>query len=74
MKIDHIEVINLRFTYPGERGFCYAGGVATGRLTSVVLVHTDTGFVGVGAAYSHPDLIRVIIEGHLRPLLLGADP
>jgi D-galactarolactone cycloisomerase len=74
MKIDHIEVINLHFTYPGEQGFWYAGGVATGRLTSLVRVHTDTGLVGIGAAYSHPDLVRVVVEGHLRPLLLGADP
>ena len=74
MKIDEIEVINLRFTYPNERGFVYAGGVATGRLTSLVRVTTTDGTVGVGVAYSHPDLVRAVVEHHLRPLLRGADP
>ena len=29
---------------------------------------------GIGSVYSHPDLVRLIIEGHLRPLYLGRDP
>jgi D-galactarolactone cycloisomerase len=74
MRIEHIEVINLCFEYPEEKGFRYAGGTATGRLTSIVRVMTNRGHVGVGAAYSHPDIVRLVIEHHLRPLLLGADP
>src|SRR5215216_4838289 len=74
MRIDEIEVINLRFTYPGERGFAYAGGIATGRLTSLVRVTTSNGQIGIGAAYSHPDLVRTIVEVHLKPHLLGRDP
>src|SRR5215213_3388279 len=74
MKVEHVEVVNLRFEYPDERRFVYAGGTATGRLTSLVRVTTDTGQTGIGAAYSHPDLVRTIVDGHLRPLLLGADP
>lgn len=74
MKIEHIDVINLRFVYPDERGFSYAGGTASGRLTSLVRVFATHGAIGVGAAYSHPDLVRVVVEEHLRPLLLGADP
>ena len=73
MEIEHIEVINLRFTYPDERGFAYAGGIASGRLTSIVRVFSKGGAVGIGAAYSHPDLVRVIVEEQLRPLLLGRD-
>ena len=74
MQIEQIEVINLRFTYPNEHGFWYGGGIATGRLTSLVLVHASGGQIGIGSVYSHPDLVRTIIEGHLRPLLLGRDP
>lgn len=73
MKIEDVEVINLRFAYPGV-GFAYAGGKVTARVTSLVLIHTDSGETGIGAAYSHPDLVRTIIEGNLRAHLIGADP
>jgi L-alanine-DL-glutamate epimerase-like enolase superfamily enzyme len=28
----------------------------------------------VGAAYSHPELVRIIVEDHLAPFLIGQDP
>jgi D-galactarolactone cycloisomerase len=74
MRIEDVEVINLRFEYPDGRGFRYAGGRVTARVTSLVRVLTDTGLVGLGAAYSHPDLVRTIIEGNLRAHLIGEDP
>lgn len=74
MKITHIEVINLRYEYPRGKGFRYAGGVATGRLTSLVRVLTDEGIVGVGSAYSHPDMVRAVVEGNLRDILVGDNP
>jgi D-galactarolactone cycloisomerase len=74
VRIEDVEVINLRFDYPPGQGFRYAGGVVTSRVTSLVRVRTDAGLVGLGAAYSHPDLVRVIIEGNLRAHLIGEDP
>ncbi len=74
MKIDHIDVVNLLFEYPTERRFAYAGGTCTGRVTTLVLVHTDTGHVGVGSAYSHPGLVTLIIKGQLESPLRGQDP
>ena len=74
MKIDHTEVINLCFEYPEEHRFTYAGGVCNARLTSLILVHTDTGEVGVGSAYSHPALVYLIVRDQLDPLLRGEDP
>ena len=74
MRIDDVEVVNLRFEYPDGGGFHYAGGKVTARVTSIVRVHTDTGVTGIGAAYSHPDLVRVIVEGNLRAHLIGEDP
>ena len=74
MRIEDVEVVNLRFEYPEGAGFTYAGGKVTARVTSLVLVHTDTGATGIGAAYSHPDLVRTIVEGNLRAHLIGEDP
>ena len=73
MRITDVEVINLRFEYPPDGGFRYAGGRVTARVTSLIRVTTDTEHVGLGAAYSHPDLVRVIVEGNLRAHLIGED-
>ncbi len=72
MRIDHIETITLRFEYAD--GFRYAGGQCTARVTSLMLVHTDSGQVGIGAAYSHPGLVHLIVQEQLAPLLIGKDP
>ena len=60
--------------YPGRRGFRYGGGQVTGRVTTLVRVLTDTGMTGLGASYAYPDIVRIIIERHLRPHLIGSDP
>jgi D-galactarolactone cycloisomerase len=73
MRIDHVETVHLRFEYPGQAGFASAGGVTSGRLTSLVRVHTDDGRAGIGSVYSHPALVEVVV-GQLRPLLEGEDP
>ena len=74
MQISEIEVVNLHFSYPHRRGFRYGGGSVTGRITSLVRVFTDAGLEGLGSVYSHPDLVRIIVEKHLKPHLLGSDP
>jgi D-galactarolactone cycloisomerase len=74
MRIEDVEVINLRFEYPAGSGYLYAGGQVTARVTSLVLIHTDSGETGIGAGYSHPDLVRTIVEGNLRAHLIGEDP
>ncbi len=72
MKIDRLETITLRYEY--ERGFTYAGGTCTARLTTLVLVHTDDGRVGIGSAYTHPALAHLIVQHQLEPILIGEDP
>ena len=74
MRIDNIEVFNLRYEVPLDAGFSYGGGRLTARVTSIVKVTATNGMVGWGAAYSHPSLVRVIIESHLKPFLVGEDP
>lgn len=73
MRIDHIEAAHLRFEYPPDRAFHYAGGTCTARLTSLVFIHTDTKHVGVGAAYSHPAMVDLVVRHQLDPLLRGED-
>jgi D-galactarolactone cycloisomerase len=73
MRIDDIEVFNLRYDVPAGAGFNYGGGRLTARVTSLVKVSAGNA-VGWGAAYSHPTLVRVIVESHLKPFLLGKDP
>ena len=72
MQITRIETAHLHFEY--EQGFTYAGGTCTGRVTSLVRVHTDEGAVGIGSAYSHPGLVELVVKQHLEPLLIGSDP
>lgn len=74
MRIDRLETIHLLFEYPNRAGFTSAGGVTSGRLTTLVKVHTDDGRTGVGSIYSHPALVEVIVAGQLAPLLAGEDP
>ena len=74
LKITQIEVISLRHEYPAGQGFQFAGGYCNGRLSCLVLVHTDAGLTGLGSVYSHPGLVTSIIEDHLQPLLLHQDP
>jgi L-alanine-DL-glutamate epimerase-like enolase superfamily enzyme len=74
MRIEDVEVINLHFAYPEGEGFLYAGGRVTARVTSLVLIRTDTDHVGIGAAYSHPELVRAIVEGNFKAHLIGANP
>lgn len=72
-KIADIEVITLRYEYPPGKGFYFSGGYCSGRLSCLVRVQTDDGIEGVGSVYSHPGLVRAIIEEHLRDMLVGED-
>ena len=74
MKIDRVEAVNLRYEYPDANGFQYSGGVCSARVTTLILVHTDTGHVGIGSVYSHPVLVYLIVRDQLDALLRGEDP
>lgn len=72
MKIDRLETIHLRYLY--DKPFVYGGGICTGRLTTLVVVHCDSGISGIGSVYSHPAIIEIVIKQQLEPLLVGQDP
>ena len=74
MRIDNVDVVNLLYTIPAGQGFRSPGGVCTGRVSSVVRVWTDNGITGIGSVYSHPDLVRIIVEDQLRDMLIGGGP
>ena len=74
MKITEIEAITLLFNYPPGKGFNFACGYCTGRISSLIRVRTDAGLEGIGSVYSHPDLIRTVAEGVLQGMLVGCDP
>ena len=74
MRIANLEVVNLQFTYPPGQEFQFAGGCCTGRLSSLIRVTTDSGTMGIGSVYSHPALVRAIVEDQLRDILVGEDP
>ncbi len=69
--IESVTVQNLHYRYPFAGGFDYAGGHVTSRTTSLITVTTESGLCGIGSAYSHPDLVKVIVEGHLAHHLCG---
>ena len=73
MKISAIDVHNLHYRYPDDEVHRCAEGHMGARLTTIVVVHAG-GMSGVGAAYSHPSVLRLIIEDHLTPFLVGEDP
>jgi D-galactarolactone cycloisomerase len=73
MEITDVRVTNLRYEYP-DGGFLCAEGKANARVTSLVTVTLDNGLTGIGSAYSHPDLVRIIVEEQFAPLLRGDDP
>lgn len=73
VRIRDITTTTLRYEYPAGRGFDYAGGTCTARVSTLVRVTTDSELTGIGSVYSHPDLVRSIIEEQLLPLLGGQD-
>lgn len=73
MRIADIEVFNLIYEYPNGKGFKYAGGVCTHRVTSLIKVSTEGGQEGWGSVYSHPGMVTLVAD-HVKPVLLGRDP
>jgi D-galactarolactone cycloisomerase len=74
LRISAIDVQTLHYEYPAEQRIQCAEGIAGSRTTSLVSVRVDADLVGIGSAYSHPGLVKLIIEDHLAPFLIGSDP
>ena len=74
MRIEHVEAINLLHAYPEQHRFQYGGGICDARLTTLIVVRTECGAVGVGSVYSYPALVYLIVREQLAAVLVGEDP
>jgi L-alanine-DL-glutamate epimerase-like enolase superfamily enzyme len=74
VKIESIDVHNLYYRYPDDEVHRCAEGDMGARTTSLVFVRCSGGVTGVGSAYSHPGIVRLVVEDHLGPFLIGRDP
>ena len=74
MEITAVDAITLYYEYPPEGSLECAEGITGARTTSLVWVDLDEGLRGIGSAYSHPDVVKIIVKEHLAPFLIGLDP
>jgi D-galactarolactone cycloisomerase len=74
MKITDVKTIRLRATIPAEGQVFSRSGVRNSRSATLVEVHTDEGVTGIGSCSGSGELIGIITERVLRPLLIGMDP
>jgi L-alanine-DL-glutamate epimerase-like enolase superfamily enzyme len=69
-----LRIVDVRTTilrYPCDRSIASAGGVLQTRPALIVEVVTDAGVVGIGEAGVGS---KVLIDGELKPFLIGQDP
>ncbi len=74
MKITDVKTIRLRATIPAEGQVLSRSGVRNTRSTTLVQIETDDGVSGIGSCSGNGELIEIIIEKVLKPLLVGMDP
>jgi len=74
VKITDVKTIRLRATIPAEGQVLSRSGVRNTRSTTLVQVETDDGVSGIGSCSGNGELIEIIIEKVLKPLLAGMDP
>jgi len=74
VKITDVKTIRLRATIPAEGQVLSRSGVRNTRSTTLVQVETDDGVSGIGSCSGNGELIEIIIEKVLKPLLVGMDP
>ena len=74
MKITDIRAIRLRAEIPETGQVFSRSGVRKTRSATLVQIDTDEGVSGIGSCSGNGELIDVIIEKVLQPLLVGLDP
>jgi len=74
VKITDVKTIRLRATIPAEGQVLSRSGVRNTRSTTLVQIETDDGVSGIGSCSGNGELIEIIIEKVLKPLLVGMDP
>jgi D-galactarolactone cycloisomerase len=74
MKIIDIKTIRLRAMVPIEGQVFSRSGIRNSRSATLVQIETDEGITGIGSCSGNGELIEVIIDKVLTPLLIGMDP
>jgi L-alanine-DL-glutamate epimerase-like enolase superfamily enzyme len=74
MKITDIRAILLSAPISPERRWRSDLGVMVKTDNVIVVVDTDEGIRGIGAAHGGPEAIKAIVEYELQPALVGEDP
>lgn len=74
MKITSVKAILLSHPVPKERQHRNDYGVVVKHDNVIVVVETDDGITGIGAAHGGPEAIKATIEHELQPALVGEDP
>ena len=74
MKITDIKTIRLRAMVPVEGQIFSRSGIRNSRSATLVQIETDEGITGIGSCSGNGELIEVIIDKVLTPLLIGMDP
>ena len=74
MKITDVKTIRLRAMIPTEGQVFSRSGVRNSRSATLVQIETNQGITGLGSCSGNGELIEVIVEKVLKPLLVGMDP
>lgn len=74
MKITAVNAILLSYPVPKERQHRNDYGVVVKHDNVIVVVKTDEGITGIGAAHGAAETIKTIVECELQPALIGEDP
>ena len=74
MKIVKVRAIPMSDPVPPERRHRTDSGTKMKSDATLILVETDSGLTGMGAALGTPPVVAAIVEHELAPELIGEDP
>jgi L-alanine-DL-glutamate epimerase-like enolase superfamily enzyme len=74
MKISRVRAIPMSDPIPQQRRHRNDGGTKTKSDATLILVETDSGLTGMGAALGSPPVVAAIVEHDLAPVVVGEDP
>lgn len=74
MKITRVRAVPMSDPVPRERQHRTDLGTKVKSDATLILVETDNGFTGIGAALGTPPVVAAIVEHELEPEVVGEDP
>lgn len=74
MKINQVRLIAMSDPVPVERRHRTDLGTKVKSDSGIIMVDTDTGLTGIGAALGSPAVLKAIVENELGPEIAGEDP